>query len=171
MRQGAVMNALAEQRRHFRKRVFRLAHIVLSEKAPKLECAALDLSTQGVRLRLSTTYGIPHEFDVIVDGKRTRGRSVWRTNTEMGVMFSEASQSADFMEHERDIAPLIELLKIAAEKWPSSESDDISEAELFCRDQILLEMWPEACRRAGAGEREFPPGVIKLWKQRMGRAN
>ena len=54
------MNALAEQRRHFRKRGFRPAHIVLSEKAPKLECAALDLSVQGVRLRVSTTYGIPH---------------------------------------------------------------------------------------------------------------
>jgi hypothetical protein len=170
MRQDA-MTALAEQRRFFRKRVFRPAHIVLSEKAPKLECNALDLSAQGVRLRLSTTYGIPHEFDVVIDGKQTRGHSIWRTNTEMGVMFSEASQSADFMEHERDIAPLIELLKIADEKWPGSESDDISETELFCRDQILLEMWPEACRRTGVEGREFPPGVIKLWKQRMGRAN
>ena len=33
-----AMAALAEQRRHFRKRVFRSAQIVLSEKAPKLEC-------------------------------------------------------------------------------------------------------------------------------------
>ncbi|MGB9297444.1 MAG: PilZ domain-containing protein, partial [Pseudolabrys sp.] len=134
MRQGAV-NALTEQRRHFRKRVFRPAHIVLSERAPKLECAALDLSVQGVRLRVSTTYGIPHEFDVIIDGKRTPGRSVWRTYTEIGVMFSEASQSADFMGHERDIAPLLELLEMAAKKWPNSESDDVSETELFCRDQ------------------------------------
>ena len=170
MRQGAV-NALTEQRRHFRKRVFRPAHIVLSERAPKLECAALDLSVQGVRLRVSTTYGIPHEFDVIIDGKRTPCRSVWRTYTEIGVMFSDASQSADFVEHERDIAPLIELLKMAAKKWPSSESDDVSETELFCRDQTLLEMWPEACRRTGVGVREFPPGVIKIWKQGMGRAN
>jgi hypothetical protein len=171
MRKGAVMNALAEQRRHFRKRVFRPAHIVLSEKAPKLECNALDLSAQGVRLRLSTTYGIPHEFDVIIDGKRTRGRSIWRTNTEMGVMFSEASQSADFMEHERDIAPLIELLKIADEKWPNSESDDISETELFSRDQALLDMWPEACRRTGVPVHEFPIGVIKRWQQEMGWPN
>jgi hypothetical protein len=37
------MNALAEQRRHFRKRVFKPAQIVLSEKAPKLECNARDL--------------------------------------------------------------------------------------------------------------------------------
>ena len=99
------------------------------------------------------------------------GRSVWRTHTEIGVMFSAASQSADFMGQERDIAPLIELLEMAAKKWPSSESDDVSETELFCRDQTLLEMWPEACRRTGVGVREFPPGVIELWKQRMGRAN
>ena len=90
------MTALAEQRRFFRKRVFRPAQIVLSEKAPKLECNALDLSAQGVRLRLSTTYGIPHEFDVIIDGRRKPSRSIWRTDTEMGVMFSDASQqSAD----------------------------------------------------------------------------
>ena len=59
------MNALTEQRRHFRKRVFRPAHIVLSGRAPKLECAALDLSVQGVRLRVSTTYGIPYELSLI----------------------------------------------------------------------------------------------------------
>lgn len=78
MRQDA-MTALAEQRRFFRKRVFRTAQIVLSEKAPKLECNALDLSAQGVRLRLSTTYGIPHEFEVIIDGRRKPSRSIWRT--------------------------------------------------------------------------------------------
>lgn len=161
------MNALAEQRRHFRKRVFKPAQIVLSEKAPKLECNARDLSAQGVRLRLSTTYGIPHEFDVIIDGRRKPGRSIWRTDTEMGVMFSEASQSADFMEHERDIAPLIELLKMAEEKWPSSEGDEISEIELLSRDQALLDMWPEACRRT----HEFPIGVIKRWQQEMGWPN
>jgi PilZ domain len=166
------MTVLAEQRRHFRKRVFRPAQIVLSEGEQKLDCQALDVSAQGVRLRLSTTYGIPHKFDVIIDGKRTPGHSVWRTYTEMGVMFLEASkQSADPMGQERDITSLIELLKMSAEKWPSSESDDISETELFYRDQILLEMWPEACRRTGTAGREFPPGVIKLWKKRMGRAN
>jgi PilZ domain len=166
------MTVLAEQRRHFRKRMFRHAQIVLSEGGRKLDCQAVDVSAQGVRLRLSTTYGVPHKFDVVIDGKRTPGHSVWRTCTEMGVMFLEASQqSADPMGHERDIAPLIELLKMASEKWPSSEGNNISETELFRRDQVLLKMWPEACRRTGAGRREFPPGVIKLWKKRMGRAN
>jgi hypothetical protein len=73
------------------------------------------------------------------------------------------------MTAERDIPPLIELLRMAADQWPSSEPGEVSQSELFRRDQVLLEMWPEACRRVGAGEREFPPGVIKLWQLEMGR--
>ena len=72
---------------------------------------------------------------------------------------------------EKDIVALIELLKMTAEKSPHSGPDDVSESELFCEDRSLLEMWPEACRRTGVAEREFPPGVINLWKQRLGRAN
>lgn len=170
MRQDA-MTALAEQRRFFRKRVFRPAQIVLSEKAPKLECNALDLSAQGVRLRLSTTYGIPHEFEVIIDGRRKPSRSIWRTDTEIGVMFSDASQqSADFMRHERDIAPLIELRKMAEEtrrvrKAPKSPKPN------YLVEQALLDMWPEACRRTGVPVHEFPIGVIKRWQQEMGWPN
>jgi|SRR5215470_7716409 len=166
------MNALTEQRRHLRKRVFRTVQIVLGEKAPKLECTARDLSALGVRLCLSTTYGIPHAFDVIIGGSRKPARSVWRTCTEIGVLFSEPSQrSPDFIQNERDIAPLIELLRMAAETWPPSEGGDISEGELFKRDQALLAMWPEACRRAGVPLHEFPLGVIRRWQQEMGAPN
>ena len=73
------------------------------------------------------------------------------------------------MNTETDLAPLIELLRMAAEQWPTS--GEVSQCELFHRDQILLNMWPEACRRVGLGEREFPPAVIKLWKEEMGPAN
>ena len=71
----------------------------------------------------------------------------------------------------QDVATLIELLKMAAERWPRSAADQVSQSELFREDHSLLEMWPEACRRTGVGTREFPPGVIKLWKQRLGREN
>jgi hypothetical protein len=71
----------------------------------------------------------------------------------------------------QDVATLIELLRMAAERWPRSEGHEISQTELFREDHSLLEMWPEACRRTGVGRREFPSGVIKLWKQRLGRAN
>ena len=73
--------------------------------------------------------------------------------------------------HKQDVATLIELLKMAAERWPRSEADQVSQSELLREDHSLLEMWPEAYRRTGIGRREFPPGVIKLWKQRLGRAN
>ena len=77
------------------------------------------------------------------------------------------------MKTEKDIAPLIELLKMAEEQWPSSEAGEVSQSELFRRDQALLKMWPEACRRVGLEEREFPAGVIKRWQYEMsgGRAN
>jgi hypothetical protein len=47
----------------------------------------------------------------------------------------------------------------------------VSEVELLWRDQAILEMWPEACRRSGVPDRQFPAGVIELWKQSLGRAN
>jgi hypothetical protein len=72
------------------------------------------------------------------------------------------------MKTEQDIAPLIELLKMAAEQWPSTEDGEVSQSELFRRDQALLKMWPEACRRVGLEEREFPRGVIKRWQHEMG---
>jgi hypothetical protein len=75
------------------------------------------------------------------------------------------------VQSENDIAALIELLKMEAEHWPRSRTNTVSLTDLFCRDQILLEMWPEACRRTGTGGREFPSGVIKLWKKSLGRIN
>jgi hypothetical protein len=75
------------------------------------------------------------------------------------------------MTTEKDIAPLLELLKMEADHWPLSGNGEVSQDELFRRDRFLLEMWPEACRRTGVGAREFPPGVIKLWNGELGRAN
>jgi hypothetical protein len=72
---------------------------------------------------------------------------------------------------EKDIATLLELLKMEAERWPHSESERISQSELFRKDRFLLEMWPEACRRTGVGRRDFPPGVIRIWQQKLGVAN
>jgi hypothetical protein len=75
------------------------------------------------------------------------------------------------MNTESDIAALMELLKMAADKWPSSATGQVSQRELFRQNQFLLEMWPEACRRTGVEGREFPAGVIKLWKNGLGLVN
>ena len=75
------------------------------------------------------------------------------------------------MNVDKDIASLIELLKMADERWPRSGSGLVSQSDLLRRDHSLLEMWPEACRRTGVGGRDFPAGVIELWKQSLGRVN
>ena len=75
------------------------------------------------------------------------------------------------MNTDKDVATLIELLKMAAERRPHSEAGQVSQSELFREDHFLLEMWPEACRRTGVVRREFPPGVIKLWKQGLSSSN
>ena len=70
-----------------------------------------------------------------------------------------------------DVATLIELLKMADERRAHSRPGQTSQDELFSEDRSLLEMWPEACRRTGGRRREFPLGVIKLWKESLGRSN
>jgi hypothetical protein len=76
-----------EKRAAFRKRVLKTAQIILSDKAPKLDCAVRNLSNTGACLQLSTTYGIPMNFDIVLDGVRRPCRAVWRTDTKMGVAF------------------------------------------------------------------------------------
>jgi len=71
----------------------------------------------------------------------------------------------------KDIAPLLELLKMEADHWAYSCVGEASQDELFRRDQFLLKMWPEACRRTGVGTREFPPELINLWKGGLGHSN
>jgi hypothetical protein len=80
-------SAVQENRANVRKRVLKTAQIVLSDKAPKLDCAVRNLSNTGACLQLSTTYGIPTSFDVVLDGVRRPCRAVWRTDTKMGVTF------------------------------------------------------------------------------------
>ena len=103
-------------------------------------------------------------FFVMGDTARLHGLPILKNDITGGLIMKTVA--------ENDIvAALIELLKMAAEQWPHSRTAEVSQNDSFCRDQTLLEMWPEACRRTGVGGREFPPGVIKLWKQSLGRAN
>jgi len=80
-------SAVQENRANVRKRVLKTAQIILSDKAPKLDCAVRNLSNTGACLQLSTTYAIPMSFDVVLDGVRRPCRAVWRTDTKMGVTF------------------------------------------------------------------------------------
>lgn len=79
--------AVSDKRIKTRKRVLKSGFIVISEKAPKLECTVRNLSDTGASLQVSTTIGIPKKFDVIIDGGRQRCRAAWRTDTKIGVVF------------------------------------------------------------------------------------
>ena len=72
---------------------------------------------------------------------------------------------------DRDVATLIELLRMEAELRPHAQPQPDCPIEALHQDQSLLEMWPEACRRTGAEVREFPAEVIRLWKQSLGGTN
>jgi hypothetical protein len=81
------VGAVQDKRSLLRKRVLKTAQIILSDKAPKLDCSVRNISTTGACLQVSTTYGIPASFDVIIEGTRRPCRSVWRTDTKLGVTF------------------------------------------------------------------------------------
>lgn len=71
-----------------RKRVLKSASIVLSDKAPKLDCTVKNISETGAMLQLSTTLGIPAGFDIVMEGARRHCHS--RTDTRIGVAFEPA---------------------------------------------------------------------------------
>jgi hypothetical protein len=76
-----------EKRKLPRKRVLKAAKIILSDKAPKVECTVRNISEKGALLEVSTTYGIPAKFDAIIEGTRRHCRSIWRTNTKLRIAF------------------------------------------------------------------------------------
>ena len=61
--------------------------IVISDKAPKLECRVKNVTSDGACLHVSATYGIPNRFDLIFGGKRQTCRVIWLDETSLGVMF------------------------------------------------------------------------------------
>jgi len=62
--------------------------IVLSEKAPKIECTIRNMSETGALLQTSSTYGIPADFDLVLSASERRACHVaWRTDSRLGVTF------------------------------------------------------------------------------------
>lgn len=78
---------MTEKRALFRGRTLKGGFIVLSERAPRLECTVRNYSKAGAALRVSTTFGVPARFDVVIDGITRRCRSLWRTDNKIGVVF------------------------------------------------------------------------------------
>src|SRR5262249_5724123 len=79
---------MSERRRTPRVRVLKSARIVVNDRAPKIESTIRNISDGGCLLQISTTFGVPHEFDLVMpDGTRKHCQVMWRTETRMGVSF------------------------------------------------------------------------------------
>jgi hypothetical protein len=81
-----------EKRSAYRRRVLKTGRIITSDKAPTIQCTIRNATDTGAALQVSTSFGIPGSFDVIIEGARRRCRSLWRTDTIIGVSFEQASR-------------------------------------------------------------------------------
>lgn len=79
---------MTEKRRSPRHRVLKGASIVINDKAPKLECTVRNISDTGAAIQVSTTFGLPHTFELILEGVHHKCHVVWRTDTKIGVFFA-----------------------------------------------------------------------------------
>jgi hypothetical protein len=76
-----------EKRHSPRARTLKTGRIAITEKAPKIECTVRNISATGACLQVSTTYGLPSGFELILEGAKHVCRVVWRTDTRLGVTF------------------------------------------------------------------------------------
>jgi hypothetical protein len=83
---------MLERRRIQRTIVFKAATLMLANHSI-LPCVVRDLSNHGARLQLSSTAGLPDEFDLTFDTGRTlrKCRVAWQTLTNVGVSFERPS--------------------------------------------------------------------------------
>ena len=86
----ATMN---EKRSSYRRRLLKTGCIITSDKAPTIQCTVRNAADTGAALQVSTSFGIPGNFDVIIEGSRRRCRVLWRTDTMIGVSFEQVNRS------------------------------------------------------------------------------
>ena len=78
---------MAENRRTYRRRVFKSATIEFDRSA--FSCTVRNISEVGAALDLPSSFGIPHEFQLVIEtNQMTRQcRTIWRKENRIGVTF------------------------------------------------------------------------------------
>ena len=85
---------MAEDRRTTpRRRVLKSATIEFDSRA--FNCAVRNLSDAGATLDVPTSFGIPHEFQLVIEtGKAARlCRVIWRQEKRIGVSFYQKREN------------------------------------------------------------------------------
>ncbi|MFZ1064298.1 MAG: PilZ domain-containing protein [Pseudolabrys sp.] len=78
---------MKERRAARRKPLMMTGVIILSERAPRIQCKVIDLSEIGAGLEVPTRIDIPEKFDLVVEGIRRRCRLVRRSGNKIGAAF------------------------------------------------------------------------------------
>ena len=81
---------LPDKRKNPRRAIVYPGLIELGEDAPPCKCLLYDASEHGAQLRVGDPDSLPDEFNLVLssDGTvRRHCRVVWRTNTQVGVIF------------------------------------------------------------------------------------
>ena len=85
---SGTLSSMNDRRISRRARTLKSGKIAVSEKAPKIDCTIRNMSDTGACLQISTTFGIPTTFELLISGgERRLCHVVWRTDTRLGVSF------------------------------------------------------------------------------------
>ena len=77
-----------------RRRTLKGGRIVINNGRSTFDCTMRNFSQSGARLTLPSILGIPESFELVLDdGQRFDCTVVWRTATDIGVKFTELSQT------------------------------------------------------------------------------
>jgi hypothetical protein len=79
-----------ERRHERRQRVLKGALVIFCEHTQVFDCLVRNLSTDGAKLELESTVGIPSEFELLLHGEAriAPARAVWRTEKDLGINFT-----------------------------------------------------------------------------------
>jgi hypothetical protein len=80
-----------EHRSSPRQRTLKGGRIVINDGFSTFQCTVRNLSESGARLKVTSIIGIPDSFQLVMDdGRKFACSVVWRTETEIGVIFAGA---------------------------------------------------------------------------------
>lgn len=101
--EGFVVGALSMQfeaagnrRSEPRLRVYRGARIIFNNGYAVFDCVVHNISGGGAMIEMETLLGVPRSFQIVLD-QSEKGRPcrvVWRTESRMGVAFSDLRAAA-----------------------------------------------------------------------------
>jgi hypothetical protein len=80
---------MSERRAYPRHRTLKAGKIVFNHHFSVVDCTVRNLSAGGACLRVSSTLGIPDDFDLLIEPEKAARacRVAWKDETQMGVTF------------------------------------------------------------------------------------